>query len=113
MANYAEVNLIQAQLELKKYAGEVPGTKMIKLETQEQVRKYLTAEFEEDVVKSCHAAASPLAMHGRCRRRGGLSGMPRRIGSGCRFGMARGPTRASRTAPLHLRRAIWRRRATR
>jgi HlyD family secretion protein len=47
----AEVNLIQAQLELKKYAGEAAGTKMITMETQDQVRKYLMTAFEDDVRK--------------------------------------------------------------
>jgi HlyD family secretion protein len=47
----AEVNLIQAQLELKKYAGELAGARMIKVETQELVRKYLLGEFENDVKK--------------------------------------------------------------
>ena len=47
----AEVNLIQAQIELKKYAGEIAGAKMIKFETQDQVRKYLVREFEDDVLK--------------------------------------------------------------
>ena len=47
----AEMNLIQAQLELKKYAGETAGTKMIPMETQDQVRQYLKAAFEENVRK--------------------------------------------------------------
>jgi multidrug efflux pump subunit AcrA (membrane-fusion protein) len=47
----SEVNLITAQLELKKYAGEAAGTKMITMETQNHVRKYLMTAFEDDVRK--------------------------------------------------------------
>ena len=47
----AEVNLIQSELELKKYAGESAGARMIKMPTQEDVRKYLGAGFEDDVRK--------------------------------------------------------------
>jgi HlyD family secretion protein len=52
----AEVNLIQKELDLKKYAGEIAAAKLIKLETQEQIRKYLRSEFEDDVRKESEKA---------------------------------------------------------
>ena len=52
----AEVNLIQTKLELNKYAGEVAGPKICKLETQEKVREYLVTEFEDDVTKESEMA---------------------------------------------------------
>jgi HlyD family secretion protein len=45
----SEVELIQAKLELKKYAGEVAGAKMINLVTYEQIQAYLRKDFEGDV----------------------------------------------------------------
>lgn len=47
----AEVNLIQKELELRKYAGELAGAKLLKFHTQEQVRLYLRGDLETDVRK--------------------------------------------------------------
>ena len=47
----AEVELIQTKLELKKYAGETAGNKMISLVTYEQIQDYLKKGFDEDVHK--------------------------------------------------------------
>lgn len=47
----AEVNLIQMELEIKKYAGDMAGNKLIAMTTQEQLRKYLDNGFEADVRK--------------------------------------------------------------
>jgi multidrug efflux pump subunit AcrA (membrane-fusion protein) len=52
----AEVNKIQAALELNKYAGEAAGKKIAKFETQEQVRAYLLTDFEPDVKKESQAS---------------------------------------------------------
>jgi HlyD family secretion protein len=53
----AEVNLIQKELELKRYAGEIAGAKLMKMETQEDIRKYLKNGFEQDVNKESSMAA--------------------------------------------------------
>lgn len=47
----AEVKLIQAELELKNYAGYAAADKMTALENQTALRKYLKGEFEKDVRK--------------------------------------------------------------
>ena len=52
----AEVNLIQKELELKKYAGEIAGAKLMKMETQEQIRQYLRSGFQVDVYKESQLA---------------------------------------------------------
>ncbi|MBI1831659.1 MAG: hypothetical protein HYR84_09440 [Planctomycetes bacterium] len=44
----AEVELIQAQLEFKKYAGRVAGEKLIAMITHEQVREYLNKKIGPD-----------------------------------------------------------------
>ena len=55
----AEVNLIQKRLDLKKYTGEVAGSKIDKFETQEQVRSYLFNEFEKDARRNRMKGGEP------------------------------------------------------
>lgn len=47
----AEVKLIQAQIELKKYAGVTAGTKLMSMKTQDEIRAYLKDSFDGDVQK--------------------------------------------------------------
>ncbi|HZZ78617.1 MAG TPA: hypothetical protein VFE62_08865 [Gemmataceae bacterium] len=56
----AEVNLIKFQLELKKYAGETAGTKLMNMETQAQIRTYLANGFEDDSKKETAKAEGKL-----------------------------------------------------
>jgi multidrug efflux pump subunit AcrA (membrane-fusion protein) len=53
----ADVNRIQKELDLKKYAGEIAAAKLIKMESQEQIREYLKKDFEDDVRKESVQAA--------------------------------------------------------
>ena len=52
----AEVKLIAALIELKKYAGETAGIKIAKFKAQPQVQAYLKDGFEDDVNKESAAA---------------------------------------------------------
>ncbi|MSQ93107.1 MAG: hypothetical protein EXR98_00970 [Gemmataceae bacterium] len=45
----AEVKLIQADLELKSYAGYLAAAKMVVIESQDEIRAYLKGQFEKDV----------------------------------------------------------------
>lgn len=56
----AEVNLDQAKLELKKYAGKSAGEKMGKMEALDEVRQYLKTGFEDDGNKESSASKGKL-----------------------------------------------------
>ncbi len=52
----AEVNLTKAQIDLKKYTGEVAAGKIVKMESMAEIRSYLKVSFEEDVQKESATA---------------------------------------------------------
>jgi HlyD family secretion protein len=53
----AEVNLINKQIELRKYAGEGAAAKICKMDTMDDVRRYLKNGFETDVQKESATAS--------------------------------------------------------
>lgn len=52
----AEVNLTKALIELRKYSGEAAAAKISKMDTQEEIRKYLASGFDGDVNKESSRA---------------------------------------------------------